>query len=425
MPIDPNIAMSYKPVGLDIAGAMQAAEERKLMRSRNALAGTQQAAAQDELNNALAVRRYAGNADLSDPQNAMRLLRYGKEGADMYQSLLAGQASSASARKTKLEASGVKAGQYRQMLSFVNDPNAAMQWIQMHHDDPDMQDSPVARMPLDVAMSRIPQDPAGFQKWKETAALGIDEYIKRNTLTANEQSMEDDRAEQRGISRGQLSVAQRNAAVNEAAEARLSSNSEAPLAPKERQKREAAFPKASAAFRGATTELDTQIKNLKVLRDHPGLSGITGLVYGRTPAITANAREANALLKTILARGGFQALADMRANSPTGGALGNVSDTEGRYLRDSYGSFDTTQDTPAFQRAIDNAIAQAESSKLNIQQAYDDTYSYRQGAAPAGDASKPAALPAAASSQLKEGVNTTFKNGQVWTLQNGQPVQVK
>jgi len=68
-----------------------------------------------------------------------------------------------------------------------------MQWVQMHHDDPDMQDSPVARMPLDVAMSRIPQDPAGFQQWKQMAALGIDEYIKRNTLTAEQESMAADR----------------------------------------------------------------------------------------------------------------------------------------------------------------------------------------------------------------------------------------
>jgi hypothetical protein len=194
MPLDPNIALSYKPVGLDIAGAMQAANERKLMQSRNALAGTQQAAAQDELNNALAARRYAGGADLSDPQNAMRLLGYGKEGADMFQSLQAGRASSAAARKSQLEASGVKAGQYRQALAFVDSPNAAMEWLQAHHDDPDMQDSPVARMPLDVALSRIPQDPVGFQQWKQQAALGIDEYIKRNTMTANEQSMATDRA---------------------------------------------------------------------------------------------------------------------------------------------------------------------------------------------------------------------------------------
>ena len=407
MPIDPSIAMSYKPIGLDIAGAMQAAEERKLMQSRNALAGAQQASAQDELNNALAARRYAGGADLNDPQNAMRLFGFGKAGGDMYQSLQAGRASSAAARKSQLEASGVKAGQYRQALTFVNTPQAAMEWLQAHHDDPDMQDSPVARMPLDVALSRIPQDPAGFQQWRQQAALGIDEYIKRTTMTANEQSLETDRAEQRGISRGQLKVSQRNAAVNEAAEARQAANVDAPLAPKERQKREAAYPKASAAFRSATTELDTQIKDLEFLRNHPGLSGITGLVYGNTPAITADAREAKALLKTILARGGFQALASLRAASPTGGAVGNVSDTEGRYLRDSYAPLDTSQDTDSFQRGLDRAIAQAKSSKLNIQQAYDDTYSYRQGAAPAG---APAAPAAAGPRKTKSGVTYTVED---------------
>lgn len=34
-------------------------------------------------------------------------------------------------------------------------------------------------------------------------------------------------------------------------------------------------------------------------------------------------------------------------------------------------------------------------------------------------------LPAEAAKTLKEGVHTTFKNGQTWTLQNGQPVQVQ
>jgi hypothetical protein len=39
--------------------------------------------------------------------------------------------------------------------------------------------------------------------------------------------------------------------------------------------------------------------------------------------------------------------------------------------------------------------------------------------------SSSAQLPDAAVKQLKEGVHTTFKNGQTWTLQNGQPVQVQ
>ena len=37
----------------------------------------------------------------------------------------------------------------------------------------------------------------------------------------------------------------------------------------------------------------------------------------------------------------------------------------------------------------------------------------------------PAALPPAALAQLKEGVVTTFANGQQWKLQNGKPVKVK
>lgn len=217
MPIDPTIAMSYRPISLDVAGAYQAAQERKALEARNALAATQQAAAQDEMRNALAARQYAAGADLNNPQNAMRLFGYGKEGADMYQSLQAGRASSAAARKSALEAAGVKAGQYRQMLSFVNNPNDAAVWLQMHHDDPDMADSPVARMPLDVALSRIPQDAAGFQKWKEQAALGIDKYITRNTMTAQQQaelelkqqnaaSLQNYRNQQLGLSRQRVGL---------------------------------------------------------------------------------------------------------------------------------------------------------------------------------------------------------------------------
>ena len=406
MPIDPNIAMSYKPVGLDIAGAMQAAEERKLMQSRNALAGAQQAAAQDELNNALAARRYASGADLNDPQNAMRLFGFGKAGGDMFQSLQAGRASSAAARKSQLEASGVKAGQYRQALAFVDSPNAAMEWLQAHHDDPDMQDSPVARMPLDVALSRIPQDPAGFQQWKQQAALGIDKYIERTTMTAEQQSMATDRAEQRGISRGQLSVAQRNAAVNEAAEARQAANVGASIPPKDRQKRDAAFPQASAGLRGAVNEIDTLRADLLALRALPGLAGITGAIEGRLPSLKGSSSLAQAKLDKILARGQFRELQNMRNNSPTGGALGAISDRENASLRSAFASLDQRQKLADFQKAIDEAVAQLDFSKGNITQAFEDTYAYRQGAAPAG---APAAPAVAGPRKTKSGVTYTVE----------------
>jgi hypothetical protein len=335
--------MSYKPVGLDIAGAMQAADERKLMQSRNALAGAQQAAAQDELNNALAARRYAGGADLNDPQNAMRLFGYGKAGADMFQSLQAGRASSAAARKSQLEASGVKAGQYRQALAFVDSPNAAMEWLQAHHDDPDMQDSPVARMPLDVALSRIPQDPAGFQQWKQQAALGIDKYIERNTLTAEQQSMETDRAEQRGISRGQLAVSQRNAAVNEAAEKRQATSGAAlPPAEAARQKAlgesqakfEIAFPQAKADASQAIALIDQMVgtkpyidkatgRRVQEKAPHSGFGEAVGAGFGSRLVPGTDASSFEALFNQIQGGAFLQAYETLRG----GGA---ITETEGK-----------------------------------------------------------------------------------------------
>ena len=160
------------------------------------------------------------------------------------------------------------------------------------------------------------------------------------------------------------------------------------LAPKEIQKREASFPKWTAAVRSFETQVDTLVTNLTKLRDNPGLSGITGIIYGRTPAITAEARSAKADLDNILARGGFAELAAMRQASPTGGALGNISNQEVKYLRDAFGALDTAQDTDTFKQKIDDVIAQLTTSKRNVREEYDNTYEYRtsRGGAPAAPA---------------------------------------
>jgi hypothetical protein len=123
------------------------------------------------------------------------------------------------------------------------------------------------------------------------------------------------------------------------------------------------------------------------LANHPGLNGITGLIYGRTPAITAEAREANALLEKIMARGGFQELAAMRDASPTGGALGNISDREGAYLRQAFGALNPTQSTESFRRAIIEMADRMPALRDRVQEAFDMTYEYRQNQ---GGARKPA-----------------------------------
>ena len=156
------------------------------------------------------------------------------------------------------------------------------------------------------------------------------------------------------------------------------------LAPKEIQAREAKFPAATSAVKSFESSAEKLAADLEKLSTHPGLSGISGLVYGRTPAITKEARAAQALYDSILARGGFQELQNMRAASPTGGALGNVSNQEGQYLRDAFGALSRTQDTADLSRALRETAGATRSSKQRLREAYDMTYDYKsQGGATA------------------------------------------
>jgi len=149
------------------------------------------------------------------------------------------------------------------------------------------------------------------------------------------------------------------------------------LSPKEIQARESKFPQATQAvktFEAKTTELE---KDLIALKNHPGLSSITGIVAGRAPGITADGRAAEALYDKIMARGGFKELQDMRAASPTGGALGNVSNQEGTQLRAAFAAIDRKQDAGDVKKAIDTALADLQASKGRVREAYDMTYDYK------------------------------------------------
>ena len=152
------------------------------------------------------------------------------------------------------------------------------------------------------------------------------------------------------------------------------------LPPKEIQKREAVLPQATAAIKGFETKSDAFIKDLMALRDHPGLSEITGFAAGRLPGITNAGRAAQALYDKVVAKGGFQALQDMRDASKTGGALGNVSNQEGKQLTASIAAFDRRQEAKDVQAAIDQLVGDIEGSKVRMKEAYDATYAYKAGA---------------------------------------------
>ena len=161
------------------------------------------------------------------------------------------------------------------------------------------------------------------------------------------------------------------------------------LAPKEIQSREAKYPQATSAVKTFESKADSLAADMEKLANHPGLSGISGLIYGRTPAVTKEARAAQALYDSIVARGGFAELQAMRASSPTGGALGNVSNQEGQYLRDAFAPITRTQDTGDLKTALTNAANATRAAKQRVRDAYDMTYEYKTG----GSASAPAPKP--------------------------------
>jgi hypothetical protein len=160
------------------------------------------------------------------------------------------------------------------------------------------------------------------------------------------------------------------------------------LSKKDLQKREMMFPVATQAVETFEAKTDQLEKDLEALKNHPGLSSITGLVAGRAPAVTKDGRAAQALYDKIVARGGFKELQDMRAASPTGGALGNVSNQEGTQLRQSFAAIDRRQDASDVQSAIDQAVTDLQGSKRRVREAYDMTYEYK---APRGSKAPPKA----------------------------------
>ena len=154
-------------------------------------------------------------------------------------------------------------------------------------------------------------------------------------------------------------------------------NEQLNLTARERQTREARYPKATAAVNAFEAAADKLANDLEALAAHPGLASITGMVAGRVPGITADGRRAEALYNNILARGGFQELTNLRQASPTGSALGNQSNQEGQYLRDAFGAIARTQDAPGVITGLQDAAKQIRRSKANIRETYDLTYEYR------------------------------------------------
>lgn len=145
-------------------------------------------------------------------------------------------------------------------------------------------------------------------------------------------------------------------------------------------------PKAMGSLRAY--EAQSQIVDDTIERAKPLISGYSvGSLYsqGARQLPGTDATDLNALLETVKANIGFDKLQEMRDNSPTGGALGQVSEREIAYLQSVIANLETSQSPAQFAKNLEVAQKAIRASKSRIRAAYEATYS----GAPAGPVAEP------------------------------------
>jgi len=156
------------------------------------------------------------------------------------------------------------------------------------------------------------------------------------------------------------------------------------LTPKEIQKREASLPQARQSVKTVSNTMSVIGQTVDSLLDNPnGIDGITGLVYGITPAITGPARKAKAELEQLKNLAFVQGITELRAASKTGAGVGNVSNREGDRFENLKATLDRQQDKNDLIAALKKLKQQAELTSQFMSEAFDETYSYKSGGASA------------------------------------------
>lgn len=126
----------------------------------------------------------------------------------------------------------------------------------------------------------------------------------------------------------------------------------------------------TAMLQNSNSSFDRLASTANDILNHPGLAGITGL-RGKVPDVPGtDAANARALLNTLKSQVGFGVLQEMRNNSKSGGALGSVSDAEGKRLENNLAALDTTQDIDQFKKQVQAIVDYANSAKDRLRDAY-------------------------------------------------------
>lgn len=155
---------------------------------------------------------------------------------------------------------------------------------------------------------------------------------------------------------------------------------------KQNEKRQSDF----ASLQYLEQKLDDLSTQANILKNHPGLPGITG-VRGMIPNVPGTkAADAEAERTTLLAKTAFATLQDMRNASKTGGALGAIAVQELVMLQNAVVALERSQGTDQFKTNLGRLQAQTEKTRTRIREAYNDHWNRSGEAARQGAGQGPA-----------------------------------
>lgn len=157
------------------------------------------------------------------------------------------------------------------------------------------------------------------------------------------------------------------------------------LTPKEIQTRDAKYATAKPALTSTSADIDKQIKRIDDLLSMTDDSGktaaldyIAGPVASRTPNLSKQAVNAQAILDSIKASSMIQGMMRLKQASPTGATgFGNQTELEGKNIALSEAALDQAQKPEQLKKYLREYKATLESAKSNLQEAFDLTYEYR------------------------------------------------
>ena len=133
-------------------------------------------------------------------------------------------------------------------------------------------------------------------------------------------------------------------------------------------------PKIESAISAAETKT-SMLDDLIDKAEDQASRWTTGFVGGMVKTVPGTpAYDLTQTLSTIKANIGFDKLQEMRNNSPTGGALGQVSEFENKLLQDVWGALEQSQTEGQFKENLQRVKKQTKESWSRINKAYEADY---------------------------------------------------